>query len=57
MKILVKLKLNTQTEVELTDCGYDENTKWNDLTEEQQNEILDPIRQENIASVSVEEIK
>lgn len=56
MKILLKFKLNTQEEIDLTECGYDENIKWSDLTEKEQNEILDPIRMEQIPSVSVDEL-
>jgi hypothetical protein len=57
MKVLVKFKINTQEEIDLTDCGYDESQRWDDLTEEEQNEILDPIRIQQIPDVSVTEIE
>ncbi len=56
MKVLAKLKLNTEVEIDLTDFGFDESKRWDDLKEDEQNEILDPIRNEQIATVTVEEI-
>lgn len=57
MKVLVKFKLNTQEEIDLTDCGYDENQRWDDLTDEEQNEILDPIRIQHFPTISVNEVE
>jgi hypothetical protein len=57
MKVLVKFKLNTQEEIDLTDCGYDENQRWDDLTDDEQNEILDPIRIQQFPTISVNEVE
>jgi len=57
MEIIVKIKLNLETRVKLTDFAYDESQRWDDLTEEQQNEILDPIREQAIPNVYVEPIE
>ena len=54
MKVLVILKLSVETEVDLTEFGHDESQRWDNLTEEQQNEILDPMRENQIPDVSVE---
>jgi hypothetical protein len=56
MKVLVKLKLNLETEVDLTEFGHDESQRWDDLTEEEQNEILDPMRETAIPNVNVETV-
>jgi len=34
--------------IDLKDYGHDEKTLWEDLSEDEQNEILDPIRDEAI---------
>lgn len=58
MKALVKYSLGKlQQEIDLVDYGYDEDVKFEDLTEEEQNEILDPLREENIANASVQTIE
>lgn len=56
MKILVKLKLSQETEIDLTEYGYHESQEWGNLTEIQQNEILDPIRETSFPDVDVEPI-
>ena len=56
MKIIVRLQLNTEIEIDLADCGYDERKKWGQLSECEQNDILDPMRDEAIPNVSVDEI-
>lgn len=58
MKVIVKFTLSVyQKEIDLTEFGYEENQRWDDLTEDEQNEILDPMRMENIPNVSIEEIE
>ena len=57
MKAKVEYSLNNNIEtIDLTDYGYDDNVKFEDLTEEQQNEIVDNLRAEKIIHVFVETI-
>jgi hypothetical protein len=41
----------------MTDYGYEELTKWTDLGVEEQHEIEDSLRLENIIHVQVEDIE
>lgn len=57
MKVRIKYKVSTQTEViSLMDYGYDEETKWSELTEDQQHEIEDSLREQNVILVEVEDV-
>jgi hypothetical protein len=56
MKVRIRLTLNVNQVIDLTDYGYDEDVKWSDLSEDDQNVITDALRDENIASLSVEEM-
>ena len=57
MEVLVKLTLRVETKINLTEYGYDDNTRFEDLTEEQRNEILDPMRESAIPDVTFETIE
>lgn len=52
-----KLSLDTyDVSVDLeNDLGYDSNTEWSDLTEDEQNEIKDIIREQHVIQVSTKE--
>jgi hypothetical protein len=56
MKVKIRLTLNVNQVLDLTDYGYDEDVKWSDLSEDDQNEITDALRDENVANLSVEEM-
>jgi hypothetical protein len=56
MKVKLKIELNINQTINLTDYGFNRNVKWVDLTEDEQNQIKDNIRDEHIAYVSVEDI-
>jgi hypothetical protein len=56
MKVKLKIELNINQTINLTDYGFNKNVKWVDLTEDEQIEIKDNIRDEHIAYVSVEDI-
>jgi hypothetical protein len=56
MKVKLKIELNINQTINLTDYGFDENVKWADLAEDEQNQIKDDIRDEHIAYVSIEDI-
>lgn len=58
MKATIKYSLSKlEEQIDLTDYGHDENTRFEDLSEEEQNEILDPLRMGNIANASVRTIE
>jgi hypothetical protein len=44
MKYSVRYVQPQDDEIDLEDYGHSPETKWDDLTEEEQNEILDPLR-------------
>lgn len=46
MKIKIEAKISDVSIINLEDYGHDENAKWEDLSDEEQREILDPIREE-----------
>jgi hypothetical protein len=56
MKVKLKIELIVNQTIDLTSFGFDENVKWVDLTQNEQSEIKDNIRDEYIAYVSVEDI-
>lgn len=56
MKISIELKLSTSEEVDLVDCGYSEDIECEDLTNEQRNEIIDPIINESYPNVTVKKL-
>lgn len=43
----ITLKLLATETVDLTDYGHDENVKWEDLTEQEQSDITDGLREQN----------
>lgn len=57
MKIRIVYKPSIiEEDVDLTDYGYDEDVDWDSLTVEQQNDILDPLREVNIPYCSITKI-
>ena len=55
MKYSIKLHLSiAPQEIDLQYYGYSKKTKWEDLTEKQQNEITDPIKTEAVFSIRYE---
>ena len=56
MRVQVKFSIDrTNDTIDLEDLGFEEDTKWSDLTEDEQNEILDSLREEIVIYCSVEE--
>jgi hypothetical protein len=55
-KVKLKIELNINQTINLTDYGFNENVKWVDLTEDEQSQIKEYIRNEHIAYVSLEDI-
>lgn len=53
MKASAKLTYSSFFEIDLEDYGHDENVKFEDLTEEQKNEIYDHLREEAVVSVDI----
>ena len=56
MKVKLTLKLNVNQVLNLTDYGYENDVKWSDLSEDEQNDITDGIRDEHVADISIDEI-
>jgi hypothetical protein len=56
MNVKLKIELNINQTINLTDYGFNKNVKWVDLTEDEQNQIKDYIRDEHIAYVSIEDV-
>ena len=56
MKVKLTLKLNVNQVLNLTDYGYENDVKWSDLSEDEQNDITDRIRDEYVADISIDEI-
>lgn len=57
MKCRIKYSLPVYIDIiDLTDYGHDENVKFEDLTEDEQNEITDNLRDEVIVNAIVETI-
>ncbi len=56
MKVKLTLKLNVNQVLDLTEYGYENDVRWGDLSEDEQNDITDGIRNEYIADISVDEI-
>lgn len=56
MKARVELSFFSVSEIDLEDYGHDEETRFEDLTEDQQNEITDSLRDETIISCNIETI-
>ncbi len=55
MKAKVVYSLPKTSEIiNLEDYGYDENTEWSNLSDEEQYVILDSLREENVVYVDVE---
>lgn len=57
MKARVKLHYTEYTEIDLEDYGHNEDTRYEDLNEDDQAEILDHLRSEVVVFVDVETIK
>jgi hypothetical protein len=58
MKANVKFSLNVfDQEIDLEYYGHGSETTWDDLTEDQQHEIEDSLREENMIIVSIENIQ
>ena len=58
MKATVEYRLSIITqEIDLEYYGHDESKSWNDLTESEQHEIEDSLREENIVVVSIDGIE
>jgi len=53
MKAQVEIKYSSTLTIDLTDYGYDENVKFEDLTENEQFEITDPLLDEVVANITV----
>jgi hypothetical protein len=54
MKASVKFSMDRITdEIDLEYYGHDESKSWNDLTESEQHEIEDSLREQNIILVSI----
>ncbi len=51
MKVEIKFTLNTSEMIDLSEYGYDEDAKWDDLTEDEQTEILDPLREALVTDI------
>lgn len=56
MKVKLTLKLNVNQVLDLTEYGYENDVRWSDLSEEEQNDITDGIRDEYVADISIDEI-
>lgn len=53
-KINIKYTVPTPEEtIDLCDYGHEEETQWSDLSEDERNEILDPLRESQILNVEV----
>lgn len=52
----VELSFFSVSEIDLEDYGLSENEKFEDLSEDQQNEITDSLRNEAIVSCNIETI-
>jgi len=37
--------------IDLSEYGHDEDTKWDDLTEDEQSEILDPLKEALVTAI------
>lgn len=56
MKVKLTLKLNVNQVLDLTEYGYENDVRWSDLSEDEQNDITDGIRNEYVADISINEI-
>jgi hypothetical protein len=56
MKVKLTLKLNVNQVLDLTEYGYENDVRWSDLSEDEQNDITDGIRDEYVAEISIDEI-
>lgn len=56
MKARVELSFFSVSEIDLEDYGHNEEIRFEDLTEDQQNEITDSLRNEAIVSCNIETI-
>ena len=58
MKALVKYKSNiSQETIDLTDYGFQESIKWEDIPEDKQLAIQDSLREDTYIQVSVDTIE
>ena len=56
MKARVKIEYVEYLTIDLSDYGHDENVNYEDLSEEEKDEISDHLREEVIVSVRIETI-
>ena len=52
----IKVTLHAEVTEDLTFHGYDEDRTWDSLTDDEQNEVLDSIREQTIVDVSIKPI-
>ena len=53
MKATAKLTYSSNFEIDLTDYGHDEETTFEQLTEDEKNEIYDHLREDAVVNVDV----
>ena len=51
MIIDIEVKYYEKVEIDLEDYGHKPKTKWTDLSDEEKNEILDPLREGKILDI------